>query len=271
LECGKLKLYVHLFLIANEKEDGMNFVTIHRNTAISLAFFVCLTFFLVSALAVGWSGLVIAACPVKEPGNQFGVDPILSDMEVVAIAQEEIDAIRKEYHGRQGFFMNEWGILVGPGIKHSGRIDGYPTPVHYWLKTNSRVRGKVESAAAELRRRLQELPLTWHWSAVCQKGKYKGSYTGQWVISKQDAAGNVSGKFAGGHTGYFEGSITRSRVHFLRTFKRNGTRKQEWFGILSLVSKSGKTGLKISGTFTDPAVPGGCSFNAWANCNERSK
>ncbi len=249
----------------------MNFGTIFKHRTICLVFFLCLASVSASALVGGWGSVAVAGCLMEEPGNQFGVDPILDDATVVAIVQSEIDLMKANYKGPRGLYMNDWGVVVG--TKKAENInptwsESYPTPIHYWLNVNPQVRSKVDKTAAELRRNPQELPRTWHWSAVCESGRYKGSYTGQWIISSQDTTGNVSGKFTG-HAGNFRGSITRSRVHFVRTFRRGRAIKQEWVGALSEGTKSGQAILKVSGTLTDPE--GGCNFTAWANCSERFK
>ena len=92
---------------------------------------------------------------IPEPGNSYGIDPILTDAEIEMAAQEAIELVRSSYHAPAGMVRNEWGVLVGNGISHSGGIDGYDTPLRYWMLTNSSVRGAVERRAQEIRNSYQ--------------------------------------------------------------------------------------------------------------------
>ena len=89
---------------------------------------------------------------IPEPGNSYGIDPVLTDAEVEMAAQEAIELVRSSYHAPAGMVRNEWGVLVGNGISHSGGIEGYDTPLRYWMMTDSSVRSAVEMRAQEIRK-----------------------------------------------------------------------------------------------------------------------
>ena len=96
-----------------------------------------------------------AATPAIElPGNSYGVDPVLSDSEIEMVARMEIDKIRSSFQGPAGTRLNEWGVQVGNGITHSGSIDGYRSPIHFWVATNATVRSAVQEAAQNVRRQV---------------------------------------------------------------------------------------------------------------------
>ena len=92
-----------------------------------------------------------AAPAIQLPGNSYGVDPAISDAEIEMVARMEIDKIRSSFQGPAGTRLNDWGVQVGNGISHSGGIDGYRSPVHFWIATNATVRAAVEEAAANVR------------------------------------------------------------------------------------------------------------------------
>ena len=97
--------------------------------------------------------------PIEEPGNGYGVDPILSDAEVVEIVKEEIAKAQAAYKGEPGTTLNEWGLVVGTTkqgtIAHHGGIDGYPSNIHCWIATSSAVQSRLKSEASEKRKRLE--------------------------------------------------------------------------------------------------------------------
>ncbi len=88
---------------------------------------------------------------IPEPGNSYGIDPVLTDAEVEIIASDTIARIKASYHAPAGLVSNEWGVLVGNGITHSGGVDGYDTPIRFWMMTDSRVRQAVAAEAQKVR------------------------------------------------------------------------------------------------------------------------
>lgn len=103
-------------------------------------------------LGTGFAG----TCEQGTPGNRYGVSPVLSDGEVEMVAQQAIDGVRNSYCGPAGTSLNEWGVMVGNGISHTGGIDGYASPIHYWLATNATVRSAVEEAVRNVTTHLRQ-------------------------------------------------------------------------------------------------------------------
>lgn len=94
--------------------------------------------------------------PVPTPGNTYGFDPVGDDGDVEAAAQAEIARIRGSFQDKDGRSLDEWGVAVGANITHNVGIDGYRSPVHFWISTNDAVRSAVVKALAEKRKKLED-------------------------------------------------------------------------------------------------------------------
>jgi len=95
--------------------------------------------------------------PIAEPGNKYGVDAVMSDSEVESIVQAAIAEAKAAYKGEGT--MNDWGVVEGrtatAQIQHTGGVDGFGSPVDYWLSQSS-VRSKVDSSASKKRSGLEK-------------------------------------------------------------------------------------------------------------------
>jgi hypothetical protein len=90
----------------------------------------------------------------------------------------------------------------------------------------------------------------WDWEASCAGEQWQGGMTFHAV----SATGFV-GEFTKGHEGSVVGTITGSRLSFVRNFR--GIVKQTW---TAPVTRAGAT-LRIQGPFTDP-LRSQCRFSA---------
>ena len=89
--------------------------------------------------------------PIELPGNEYGIDPVLSSSEVASLVNAAIKEKQAAYNGPGS--LNEWLMVVGgsANISMVGGITGYPTNIHYALSQPD-IRSKVEAAAAQKRK-----------------------------------------------------------------------------------------------------------------------
>ena len=94
--------------------------------------------------------------PIKEPGNPYGVDNILSAEEVKAAAEAAMAENRSKV--KDGLSLDEYGVGIGgkAGMTHSGGIDGCIDATHALLKFYPNVKSHVEKIANEKRAKLEK-------------------------------------------------------------------------------------------------------------------
>ena len=88
--------------------------------------------------------------PLELPGNEYGIDPVLSSSEVASLVNAAIKEKQAAYNGPGS--LNEWLMVVGgsANISMVGGITGFPTNIHYALSQPD-IRSKVEAAATQKR------------------------------------------------------------------------------------------------------------------------
>jgi hypothetical protein len=92
---------------------------------------------------------------------------------------------------------------------------------------------------------------SWDWEGSCASG---GSWQGG-IILESASGNNFTGKFEKGHVGSLVGTVNGNSISFDRSVY---CVKQHW---AALISGSGRTKLRMSGTFSDPSHTG-CRFSA---------
>jgi len=95
------------------------------------------------------------APPPPEPIiNGYGI-PVggLTDSEIEQLVQQWFDTVYKPSKSppntEHAWRLNEWGIWVSSHIKHIGKIDGYASPVEFFLRTKPGCREFVKSRGLE--------------------------------------------------------------------------------------------------------------------------
>jgi len=103
----------------------------------------------------GAATAVVDVPPIKEPGNPYGIDPILSPDEVKAAAAEAFGKVRGE--AKDGMAMDDYGVGTGgkSKIQHLGGIDGCLDATHAQLKFFPAVLSHVQQVAKEKRTKLE--------------------------------------------------------------------------------------------------------------------
>ncbi len=93
---------------------------------------------------------------IKEPGNPYGVDNILSADEVKAAANAAMGEVRGK--AKDGLTLNEYGVGVGgkAGLQHAGGIDGCIDATHALIKYYPNVASHVKKIASEKRAKLEK-------------------------------------------------------------------------------------------------------------------
>jgi hypothetical protein len=92
---------------------------------------------------------------------------------------------------------------------------------------------------------------SWNWEGSCESG---GSWQGG-IILEPASGNNFTGRFDKGHIGTLVGTVNGNSISFDRSVYWV---KQHWTAV---ISGSGRTKLRMSGTFSDPSHTG-CRFSA---------